>query len=232
MLKIEKVKLEEITPYENNPKEHPRNQLEQICDSILQFGFNDPIGIDEKNVVIEGHGRYEALVILREEGKLKESIDTAINRKDQKALEKLKEVEGYIEKGIPCIRLTGLSEGQKKAYIIAHNKLTMNSDFDLEKLRIELEDIADLGINISLTGFEDFEVEEIKGAEVDVISFLDEEGFSSISNEVKNNGPTFGVTFNFPNDERKEEILAYINDRGKEYFVEKILEEVEGEKNA
>lgn len=60
-MKIVKVKITDIVPYENNAKLHPQEQIEQIKNSILEFGNNDPIAIDENNVIIEGHGRYEAL---------------------------------------------------------------------------------------------------------------------------------------------------------------------------
>lgn len=60
-MKIEKLNIAEITEYENNAKLHPREQIEQIKKSIQEFGNNDPIAIDENNVIIEGHGRYKAL---------------------------------------------------------------------------------------------------------------------------------------------------------------------------
>lgn len=59
-LKIEYVSLDDINTYENNAKLHPAEQIEQIKKSIQEFGFNDPIAIDENNVIIEGHGRYIA----------------------------------------------------------------------------------------------------------------------------------------------------------------------------
>ena len=52
-MKIEKVKIKEIKLYENNAKIHPEWQVEQIKNSIIEFGFNDPIAIDENNVIIE-----------------------------------------------------------------------------------------------------------------------------------------------------------------------------------
>lgn len=58
---IEIVKVSEIKEYEKNSKTHPQTQIQQIKNSIRQFGNNDPIAIDENNVVIEGHGRLEAL---------------------------------------------------------------------------------------------------------------------------------------------------------------------------
>lgn len=60
-MQIIKMNIDEVTPYENNAKLHPQEQIEQIKKSILEFGNNDPIAIDENNIIIEGHGRYEAL---------------------------------------------------------------------------------------------------------------------------------------------------------------------------
>ena len=60
-MKIEKISIDAIKSYENNAKLHPPEQIEQIKRSILEFGNNDPIAIDENGVIIEGHGRYEAL---------------------------------------------------------------------------------------------------------------------------------------------------------------------------
>lgn len=60
-MEIKKIKIEEIIPYENNVKEHPIEQIEQIKNSIREFGNNDPIAVDENNVIIEGHGRLIAL---------------------------------------------------------------------------------------------------------------------------------------------------------------------------
>lgn len=120
-MKIEKIAIKEIKPNENNAKLHPQWQLDQIKESIVQFGNNDPIAIDENNVVIEGHGRLMALEQL-----------------------------GYEEAEI--IRLEHLTEEQKSAYILAHNKLTMNTDFDLTILEEELEKIE--SIDMESFGFD------------------------------------------------------------------------------
>lgn len=122
-MKIEKIAIKEIKPNKNNAKLHPQWQLDRIKESIVQFGNNDPIAIDENNVVIEGHGRLMALEQL-----------------------------GYEEAEI--IRLEHLTEEQKSAYILAHNKLTMNTDFDLTILEEELEkiesiDMEDFGFDLS-----------------------------------------------------------------------------------
>lgn len=117
-MQIIKIAMADIVPYENNVKLHPKEQIEQIKKSIVDFGNNDPIAVDENNVIIEGHGRFEALKEL-----------------------------GYEE--AECIVLTGLTEDQKNAYRLVHNKLTMNSDFDMKGLEEELNKI-----NMDLTAFD------------------------------------------------------------------------------
>ncbi len=149
-MKIEKIKIEDLKVYENNAKIHTPEQIEQIKKSIIEFGFNDPIAVDENNMIIEGHGRYYALKELN-----------------------YKEVE--------CIRLTDLTETKKRAYILAHNKLTMNTGFDLNILSKELEDLKDLDFDISISGF-DLELkvdlsnndEEEKNKEINLDDFDDE----------------------------------------------------------
>lgn len=54
-MNIEKVNINLIIQYEKNAKRHPKKQIEQIKKSIQNFGYNDPIAIDENNVIIEGH---------------------------------------------------------------------------------------------------------------------------------------------------------------------------------
>ena len=110
-MKVVEMKLSQLTPYENNVKEHPPEQVEQIKQSILQYGMNDPIAVwGKNNLIVEGHGRYEAMKELGE--------DT-----------------------VPVIRLDHLSDEQRRAYTIVHNKLTMNSGFDIDALNEELRDL-------------------------------------------------------------------------------------------
>lgn len=60
-MQIENININKIKEYENNAKIHTEEQIEQIINSIQRYGNNDPIAIDENNVIIEGHGRYIAL---------------------------------------------------------------------------------------------------------------------------------------------------------------------------
>ena len=67
---------------------------------------------------------------------------------------------------LPCIDASHLTEAQKKAYIIADNKLALNADWDMDALRIEFEALKELDFDVELTGFSldeivDLEIEEI-----------------------------------------------------------------------
>ena len=57
---IEKVEPSEIIPYSNNPKSHPEEQVDKIASSIKNYGFVQPIVVDQDNEVIIGHGRLQA----------------------------------------------------------------------------------------------------------------------------------------------------------------------------
>ena len=110
-MEIIKIKIGDLKPYEKNAKIHTKEQVEQIKKSIEEFGMNDPLAIWGKdNLIIEGHGRLQALKEL-----------------------------GYEE--VECIRLDHLTDEERKAYTLAHNKLTMNTDFDFDILEQELNDI-------------------------------------------------------------------------------------------
>ena len=63
-LKIETVNVGQLKPYKNNAKIHSPDQISQIADSINQFGFVNPILIDENDEIIAGHGRFEAAKVL------------------------------------------------------------------------------------------------------------------------------------------------------------------------
>lgn len=53
-----------IKPYSKNAKKHPKKQVQQVANSIKEFGFNQPIVVDKNGVLIVGHGRLEAAKLL------------------------------------------------------------------------------------------------------------------------------------------------------------------------
>lgn len=123
-------KVNELIPYINNSRTHSEEQVNQIVASINEFGFTNPLLIDEKDNIIAGHGRLLAS-------------------------KKLKMEE------VPCIVLSGLTEAQKKAYIIADNKMALNAGRDDELLKIELENLKELDFDLELTGFNVDELDNI-----------------------------------------------------------------------
>jgi len=66
---------------------------------------------------------------------------------------------------VPCLRLDYLTEAQKKAYILADNKLALNAGWDEELLALELAELGDMGFDLELTGFELDEIDELLGEE-------------------------------------------------------------------
>lgn len=121
-MKIKDIDVNSIKPYEKNAKKHPEAQIEQIANSIREFGFKQPLVIDKNNVLVIGHGRLAAAMSLG------------------------------IEK-VPCILADDLTPEQIKALRLADNK-TNESDWDMDFLDIELDDITD--IDMSQFGFELF----------------------------------------------------------------------------
>jgi len=59
-MKIIEREISEIIPYSKNAKKHDKKQVEKIAQSIVEFGFNQPVVVDKENIVIVGHGRLEA----------------------------------------------------------------------------------------------------------------------------------------------------------------------------
>jgi len=62
---------------------------------------------------------------------------------------------------VPCIELAGLSDTQRRAYIIADNKLALNAGWDEEMLRLEMSELGDLGFDLALTGFSDEDMDAL-----------------------------------------------------------------------
>lgn len=118
-LKIEYLPVDSLTPYEKNTRKHSPTDIEGIKKSILDVGFDDPIGIwGKNNIIVEGHGR-------------------AIAAK-----------ELHLEK-VPCIRLDHLTDAQRREYAIRHNRSAEMSAWDFDMLQEELAALDIDGIDMS-----------------------------------------------------------------------------------
>lgn len=148
-LTIEYVGIDEIKPYEHNAKLHPPEQIEQIRQSILAMRDEDgDILSGFKDPIGIWHGE-----IVEGHGRYEAAKLLGL-------------------KTLPIIRLDGLTDEQRKAYALIHNKLTMNSGFDLPALKLELADISEIDM-----GKFDFEIDEINlaGEQQDALALdLDE----------------------------------------------------------
>jgi DNA modification methylase len=128
--KLEYIAIGDLKPYEANSRTHSAEQVQQIARSIEEFGFTNPVLIDQDNGIIAGHGRVEAAKQV--------SMDL-----------------------IPCIRLSHLSEAQKRAYVIADNKLALNAGWDDDLLRLEIGALRDIEFDIDLLGFSAEEIDNL-----------------------------------------------------------------------
>ena len=66
-------------------------------------------------------------------------------------------------KEVPCVLVDYLTEAQKKAYIIADNKMALDAGWDEELLRVEIEELEDLDFDLGLTGFDESELADLFG---------------------------------------------------------------------
>lgn len=108
---LQDININNIVPYKNNPRKN-KQSIDFVVESIREFGYGNPIIVDENMEVIAGHTRLMALKKLK--------------------WETLPEV----------VKICGLTEEQKKAYRIADNSTGQKSEWDIELLNIELKDIS------------------------------------------------------------------------------------------
>jgi ParB-like chromosome segregation protein Spo0J len=115
--------LKSLVPYARNSRTHSPEQIAQIAASLREFGFTNPVLIDEAGGIIAGHGRVLAA----------QSLGMA---------------------GVPCLRLTGLTDAQKRAYVIADNKLALNAGWDEAVLAAEIQTLQGMDFDLDLLGFD------------------------------------------------------------------------------
>lgn len=181
-MQIERMRTDALRAYAGNAKEHPEQQVEQIARSIEEFGFNDPIAVWGPD-------------------------NTVVEGHGRLAAAKRLGMEE-----VPVIRLDHLSDEQRRAYTLAHNQLTLNSGYDMDALRAELEAID--GIDMDQFDFS-FADEQSDGFSVDDISI-----YKSYEQE-NDTREWFTSNFTFPAAE-KESIMRYLQ-QNKARITEEII---------
>lgn len=124
---------------------------------------------------------------------------------------------GMVE--VPCIFVEDLTEEQKRAYIIADNKLALDAGWDYELLQIELDELDSLNFDFTLTGFDNLELDDESLFSMDEIDEID--GYNSNEDDRE----YFTKTFTFPL-EKKNQIICYLKVHQNE-IVEQIIKESE-----
>jgi len=123
------LRVDNLQLYDRNARTHSPDQVRQLVQSMREFGFTNPVLVDEHNRVIAGHGRLLAATEL-----------------------------GMVD--IPCMVIDGLSDAQRRALVLADNKLALNAGWDVDLLLSELGELKLAGIDLDLMGFS---LEEVDG---------------------------------------------------------------------
>jgi len=131
---VERVAIDGLIPYARNARTHSDEQVAQIAASMREWGFTNPILVDEEGTIIAGHGRILAA----------RKLDL---------------------KQVPVMTARGWSEAQKRAYVIADNKIALNAGWDPELLAVELDELRDLSFDMDLLGFAAAELNDLIGTD-------------------------------------------------------------------
>lgn len=120
----------DLTPYEHNARKHAEEDLATIRESVKQFGFLDPIGIWGEDNIIV-------------EGHGRQIVAEELGMET-----------------VPCIRLDELTDEQRRAYALAHNKTAEMSGWDFTELENELSELS-MDFDMSDFGFTDNEAPDL-----------------------------------------------------------------------
>lgn len=124
-LKVEYLPTKNLVPFALNAKLHEPEQVSALVRSINEFGFCNPVLLGEGNSIVAGHGRVLAAAEC--------GLET-----------------------VPCISLGHLTPEQQRLYRLADNRLgEIGTGWDAQKLKAEVDALAALNCDISLTGWDD-----------------------------------------------------------------------------
>ena len=143
--KIVRRKVADLVPYARNARTHSEEQVAQIAASIREWGWTNPVLIDEDGTIIAGHGRVLAAQRL--------GIEDA-----------------------PCMVAAGWTEAQKRAYVLADNKLALNAGWDTALLSVELGGLQEADFDLSLIGFGEVELADLMAEPIFAPGSEDEQG--------------------------------------------------------
>lgn len=135
--RIEVWPVDKVKPYANNAKRHPREQLRALRSSIQRFGFNNPILVDR------GSGE-----IVAGHGRLMAAIDMGMSE-------------------VPVVVLDHLNASERRAYVLADNKLAELAEWDEGVLAQELAALQLQDFDLGGLGFSEDEIGALLGGDFD-----------------------------------------------------------------
>ena len=133
---LERWPLDRLVASARNARTHSEPQIAQIAASMQQFGWTNPVLVDESGVIIAGHGRVLAARKLTDDG-----------------------VQGFTS--VPTMIARGWSDTERQAYLIADNKLPMNAEWHMATLSESLLQLDAANFDLQLLGFSDAELSNI-----------------------------------------------------------------------
>jgi DNA modification methylase len=125
--RVERRSVAELVPYARNARTHSPAQVAKIAASIGEWGWTNPVLVDESGGIIAGHGRVLAAKKL-----------------------------GIAD--VPVMVASGWTQAQRRAYVLADNRLALDAGWDEDLLRSELVELGELGFDLPLSGFSDAEL--------------------------------------------------------------------------
>lgn len=121
---LREVDINLLKPYENNAKIHGEEQIELLMRSISEFGFLSPCLVER-----------DTYNLIAGHGRVEAAKRLGLD-------------------AVPCVFVDDLTEEQRRAYILADNRLTELGEWDMDIVQYELKALDDLDFDVSVTGFD------------------------------------------------------------------------------
>jgi ParB-like chromosome segregation protein Spo0J len=155
----------ELVPYARNARTHSDEQVAQLAASLREFGWTNPVLVDAEGGIIAGHGRVMAARKLAAAGvKIPNWPDA---------------------EQVPTIALGHLTKAKRRAYVLADNQLATRAGWDFEVLAVELDELRDEGVDLSLLGWEQSDLNDLIGTpnEGPEVGLTDEDAVPAVATE-------------------------------------------------
>ncbi len=141
--------IEALIHYARNSRTHSQEQVAQIAASIDEFGMVGAIVVRD-GVIAKGHGTLEAIRKIY-----------AANKRLYPPPGRLQGAEPFPDGTAPILDVSGWTDAQFRAYVIADNKLALNAGWDEDLLALEIKELQGLDFNLDLLGFDVGDLDEL-----------------------------------------------------------------------